>query len=222
LRRLIQQLKQDYSRQVGPRDQRPASLLFNFWLSIAKQEGLPGANAILPLSLLQPNNPKQLNQLYTLLRQIPQVVHYYLRQHIFPACMNFQKLKISASGHELGSSLLFNKRIGFSGTPSNLLPIDLGECQYEPGSDGRIINVLTSPEVVTASVKVNWTAQSLLRDVCKANPPFHVLIDTGALITGMDNEEVAHFMLKQLPEWFEGFVYLDKMDRKMILLRSSR
>ena len=54
--------------------------------------------------------------------------------------MNFQKLKVSACGHELGSSILFGARIGFSGTPSNLLPIDLGDCQYEPGSDGRIVH----------------------------------------------------------------------------------
>jgi hypothetical protein len=51
------------------------------------------------------------------------------------------QLKISACGHELGSDILFGRRIGFSGTPSNLLPSDLGECQYEPGSDGRILKV---------------------------------------------------------------------------------
>jgi len=89
--------------------------------------------------------------------------------------MNFQKLKVSASGHELGSSLLFKRRIGFSGTPSNLLPIDLGECQYEPGSDGRILNVLTSPQVVSASLKVGWTAKNLLQDICK-----YVTFDLGS------------------------------------------
>ena len=70
------------------------------------------------------------------------MIHYYLRHHVFPACMNFQRLKISACGHELGSSLLFGKRVGFSGTPSNLLPLDLGECEYEPGSDGLVLRVL--------------------------------------------------------------------------------
>jgi hypothetical protein len=104
--------------------------------------------------------------------------------------MNFQSLKVSAAGHELGSSILFAKRIGFSGTPSNLLPVDLGSCQYEPGSDGKVIHVLTNPSVVTASRKSNWRARSLLRDVARNDPPFHALIDVGALITGMDNEEV--------------------------------
>jgi hypothetical protein len=63
---------------------------------------------------------------------------------------------------------------------------------------------------VTASLKLGWTAKGLLKDICTADPPFHALIDTGALITGMDNEEVARYLLKYLPEWMEGVVYLDK------------
>jgi hypothetical protein len=66
---------------------------------------------------------------------------------VFPKTMNFQRLKISACGHELGSDILFRQRIGFSGTPSNLLPMDLDECKYEPGSDGKVLHVLTSPKV---------------------------------------------------------------------------
>ena len=74
--------------------------------------------------------------------------------------------------------------------------------QYEPGSDGQILHVLTSPRVVTARVKRRWTgaqhqqlvcscvdvlnvvvvcvllfaAKSLLRDVATAQPPVHALV----------------------------------------------
>ncbi|KAH3756032.1 nxn protein [Pelomyxa schiedti] len=226
LMRVMSQLKQDFARQVGPREQRPASTMFKNWLALARETAsaavVAASSSILPLALFQPNDPKQMTQLYALVRRLPQLIHYYLCQHVFPACMNFQLLKVSACGHELGSNLLFGRRIGFSGTPSNLLPLDLGECQYEPGSDGKILNVLTSPNVVSASLKTDWTAKSLLRDICQADPPFLALIDTGALITGMDNEEVAHFMLQLLPDWMEGFVYLDRADRQMVLLRSGQ
>ena len=48
------------------------------------------------------------------------------------------------------------------------------------------------------------------------------LIDTGALVTGMDNREVAQFLLDHLPaEKFDGVVYLDRADRKMCLLREG-
>eukprot|EP01029_Cantina_marsupialis_P025404 TRINITY_DN6726_c0_g3_i3.p1 TRINITY_DN6726_c0_g3~~TRINITY_DN6726_c0_g3_i3.p1 ORF type:complete len:891 (+),score=259.15 TRINITY_DN6726_c0_g3_i3:877-3549(+) len=127
----------------------------------------------------------------------------------------------SACGMELGSNILFKHRIGFSGTPSNLLPMDLGQCEYEPGSDGRIVRVLTDPAVVSTTFTGSWSAQSLLKAVAKASPSFHALIDTGALITGLSNEEVARFLLNYLPEIFEGVVYLDQSDRQMIILRSG-
>ncbi|GBG26808.1 Hypothetical Protein FCC1311_030302 [Hondaea fermentalgiana] len=221
MRTIVTQLKADFSREVGPRDQRPSSRLFRAWLEHASRdlgEQLP----VLPLPLFQANDPKQLDRLFHLLRKEERVITYYLRQHVFPACMNFQSIKISACGHELGSTLLFQKRIGFSGTPSNLLPDDLGSCMYEPGSDGKIMHVLSSDEVVTVKHKSDWTAKSLLRDVAASQPPIHALIDTGALITGMDNEQVAHYLLDFLPRsQFEGVVYLDRADRKMFLQRSS-
>lgn len=76
--------------------------------------------------------------------------------------------------------------------------------------------------MVTAARKMHWTARSLLRDVARAEPAFHALIDVGALITGMDNEQVARYLIKHLPaEHFDGVVFLDRHDRKMILHRSS-
>merc|ERR1712137_1086447 len=218
LKRVISQLKQDYSRQVGPREKRPACRIFNSWLQLCSQKHLESetsnkpSSSVLPLPLFQPNDRKQLSRLFTMTRRLPELIHYLLQQHIFPSCMNFQKLKVSACGHELGSDILFGKRIGFSGTPSNLLPVDLGTCQYEPRSDGKIIHVLTSPQVTSASKKQEWSARSLLRDMAKADPPVHAL---------MDNEEVARYLLLHLPDRMEGVVYLDRQDRQMILLRDS-
>jgi hypothetical protein len=37
----------------------------------------------------------------------------------------------------------------------------------------------------------------------------------------MNNQEVAHYLLLNLSNWFEGVIYLDRQDRQMILLRSS-
>ncbi|KAL4139988.1 hypothetical protein PRNP1_015417 [Phytophthora ramorum] len=221
--RIVSQLKQDFSRQLGPRDQRPACAMFREWvriglaaLSSEKQEASGG---VLPLPLFQLRDSAQVGRLHFLVAKLAGVVYYYVRQHVFPSCMNFQKLKISACGHELGSNSLFAKRIGFSGTPSNLLPMDLGECYYEPRSDGSIFEALTNKHIVSIERKVNWTARSLLLDIAHAQPPVHALIDTGALITGFDNQEVAAFLLAELPNEMEGVVYLDEDDRQMILLR---
>ena len=82
----------------------------------------------------------------------------------------------------------------------------------------RIFNYLCSPDVVSYEMKgkcrgghpaggrctcPGWTAKSLLVDIAQSEDPFHALIDTGALVTGMDNEEVAEVLLEHLPQWYE-------------------
>lgn len=56
------------------------------------------------------------------------------------------------SGMDLGSDLLFRVRLGFSGTPSDLLPPDLGRCEFEAGSEGKVLHTLASPEVVSVNM----------------------------------------------------------------------
>ena len=77
-------------------------------------------------------------------------MHWHLEQTVFPTYTQHQRIKLSASGQELGGSMLFPGRIGFSGTPSDLLPLDLGRCGYELGSDGHMLHVLTDEKVVVA------------------------------------------------------------------------
>jgi hypothetical protein len=129
--------------------------------------------------LLQVADKSQIKEIYHVLSRLPEVIYHYLCCHVFPKIMAFQEIKASACGHELGSSMLFGRRIGFSGTPSNLLPIDLGECFYEPGSDGNIVTVLSDPNVTTAEVlSDDWGPRMLLRKIATSQPSFHALIDT--------------------------------------------
>ena len=67
------------------------------------------------------------------------------------------------TGQELGGDMLFSRRIGFSGTPSDILPRELGQCDYERGSDGQVVHYLTSPAVVShVDLPVGWTVKALL------------------------------------------------------------
>ena len=120
--------------------------------------------------------------------------------------------------------MLFKRRVGFSGTPSSLIPADLGNCQYEPGSEARILHTLCSQDI--CSVKLlrdeEWTPESVLDFVLRERQ-YNALIDTGALITGLSNLEVAQYLLFKKDEGglcqsgVEGVVYLDENDRKMVL-----
>ena len=176
---------------------------------------------IWPLHLLDLKDDEHMDVTYDLLSKNPLVVRYYLNNVIFPLTMEHYGEKISASGQELGGNMLFGRRVGFSGTPSDLLPEELGHCKYEEGVDGKIMDYLTDPSIVgSCSVKDGWSVNTLL-DLCVSSG-FHCLIDTGALITGMSNLAVATYLLENgLSENFDGVVYLDDHDCQMILLRQG-
>ncbi|CAK8987707.1 Hypothetical protein SCF082_LOCUS1089 [Durusdinium trenchii] len=178
VRSIVAQLKQDGARQLGPRDTRPAHVLFESWVVYGD-----AIDEFLPFS----HGGKQMARLYRQIQNTSEVAHFWLRQHVFPVTMNFHPLKISASGHELGSSLLFGYRLGFSGTPSNLLPED----EAGGGSDGQVTAVLTDPKVTSAEAvsvasaaadapvcEPDWSPLKLLERVAQGQ--FHALIDTGA------------------------------------------
>ena len=61
---------------------------------------------------------------YNVLRSIRTVIQYYLNSFVFPLTMEHHHDKISVSGQDLGGDMLFGRRVGFSGTPSDLLPED--------------------------------------------------------------------------------------------------
>ena len=118
---------------------------------------------VVPLRLLKRSNADQMAKLYALLKRSPAAIHWYLEQFIFPEYMRHQKVKLSASGQEVGGDLLFPRRIGFSGTPSDLLPVELGACGYEKGSDGYMVQVLTDPACSSFELLDGaWTVESLL------------------------------------------------------------
>jgi ankyrin repeat protein len=174
-----------------------------------------------PLFLLRPEDPNQLTNLYRLLKNSTTVIRYYLEEIVFPTFMHFHTEKISASGEDLGGSLVFQRRIGFTGTPSDLLPMELGKCGFEKGTEAEIINTLTSlkkvkPVLIT---KRDWTTRYILEMIAhgdeRLDQPLHALIDTGALVTSWSNLEVAIFLIEEGLD-VDGVVFLGENDVKMI------
>ena len=192
---------------------------------------------IYPLDQFQLDDDAAVRAAYALWGHYPPVIHHYLRVHVFPRVMRCQELKISASGQALGSSLLFESRLAFSGTPSDLLPVEeeerrqLSPCVFERGSEGAILDTLIDPARVSARrTGHDWSVRGILFDIAtagtgaSAEPPrisqrIDVLIDTGALVTGMSNEEVAQYLLDHGLAWAKGVVFLDEHDEKQVLLR---
>ena len=147
-------LTAQFSNEIGPARDRVSSLRHEKWVWAAggkirglkaTRDGLPWAEhenlseeklsekEVVQLKFLQKSNMEQMERLFNLIKLEPSVVHHYLQNMIFPQYMRSQREKISASGQAVGGDMLVMKRVGFSGTPSDLLPQELGRCDYETG-----------------------------------------------------------------------------------------
>eukprot|EP00953_Heterococcus_sp_UTEX-ZZ885_P036643 18856-Heterococcus_DN1.PRE.2 len=100
-----------------------------------------------PLQLIDLKDEDMIGTLYRLLRHLPQVIEYYLDTYIFPETMEHQGLKLAANGQDVGGDMLFKTKLGFSGTPSDLLPVELGRCQFEMGNTAMMLHYLTDTQM---------------------------------------------------------------------------
>ena len=149
---LLSTLSDRYTREPGKPGERATNKLFKAWVEASggRMAGEHTENADLPkfrqLHELELTNEKQMEELHQLLHKTADVVHWYLKNSVFPRFMRFQSKQLSASGEDLGGSMLFKTRLGFSGTPSDLMPMELGSCDFEPGSEGECIHNLCTWE----------------------------------------------------------------------------
>lgn len=132
-----------------------------------------------------------MDKCFEALRDSPEMIVHYLRKFVFPEVMRHRRVKLSASGIDIaGQQMLFDRRLGFSGTPSStsLLPTGM-RCEFEKGSEALVIRTLTNPKMVsTRLLAKQWTVNSVLQHIAKSQSPrYSALIDAGALVTGLSN-----------------------------------
>ena len=185
-------------------------------------------NSVWPLELVDVRDTEQMSKLHLLLSKSVTATVHYLFNCAFPEALDHAPSVLVASGQELGGDGLFGCRMGFSGTPNDLLPKAMGSCVYDAGCDGRIAATLTDPAVVTGPdvLEVDWNPAKLLARVVAAAAAgrAHALIDCGALVTNLTNLEVATILIDQLPAAkFDAVVYVsDSEDERLVLDRHTR
>ncbi|CAE7493479.1 unnamed protein product [Symbiodinium necroappetens] len=193
---LLLLLKSDLLRDAGtPTVQRKAFRSFQAWTQSDPDVEASDSGGVLPLDLIQPD-PASILSLKKLWAGKAPVYLYYLTREIFPKATPCQTKKLSACAQELASPSLFKVRLGFSGTPSNILPSSLPSVEFDGTTDGKTMAILSSPHLVQIHhLKSGWTPQSVLRYVANRRPRFCALIDTAALLCGLENEEVAKWLM---------------------------
>eukprot|EP00917_Polyrhabdina_sp_WS-2016_P024025 GHVP01052046.1.p1 GENE.GHVP01052046.1~~GHVP01052046.1.p1 ORF type:complete len:1824 (-),score=350.62 GHVP01052046.1:2389-7860(-) len=209
----------------------PPSYLYGDWMSGIQKD--PEINPsifgrIWPLEIVDVQDWEQILVLYHLLWNEPMAIDTLLSEIIFPLTLEHTEKQITATAQELGGNMLFKRRLGFSGTPSELIPIDFGPCNFEDGTNGAMVYHLTNPEIISIEIlPTGWTVSTILDRVSKGKCPLstssegHALIDTGALVTGMTNKETAKELLERGLNEMKGVVFLDEEDRQMLMLRKD-
>ena len=86
------------SKEPGRVENRPSRVLYASWME--------GTNEV-PLELAQTEDEVEMKRLYDKLHDHPVAAKYFLCEMVFPACIKQQKVKLSASGQELGSDMIF-------------------------------------------------------------------------------------------------------------------
>ena len=236
---IIKILQVKFRQEVAyPKRKRPTYLLYADWV-----DGVPGASIcdtgscnflvkekrVPPLDVLKPSNEEEMGLVFEILKSSSAVIDYFMDNILFPKFMKFQKVKLHASAQEIGSQVMFKNRLGFSGTPSNVIPKLLGDCEFEPGSQARIIATMTEGKIVNHEfVESGWTAKSILTMIAQArdsdgvSAKYNALIDTGALVTGLSNLQVAEYLLFEAGLPVKGVTFLDGNDDKKVLVYESK
>lgn len=162
------------------------------------------ASNSLALQNIDVEDSLKMHIIHDLIAQVPAAVVYYLQQIVFPVSLRHKVSKVTTNGMELGS-MIFGQVIGFSGTPSNMLPPVLRPCRPEQGTDGNCIRILNSPSVVSIpqslnKLRVGSTTEDIIETVASCQTedekPFCALIDLGAQLTGLSNLEIAQLLMK--------------------------
>ena len=128
MRRVVKDLRRNLLNEPGPFSERPSRILFEDWKSKAVAQWTARQQVVdknmgstesisqpelLPLELLQVDDPSQLGSVMLLLSKLPEVVVHYLNKLVFPAVMKHRSVKLQASGVDLGSDMIFGTRLGF-------------------------------------------------------------------------------------------------------------
>ncbi|KAL8720734.1 MAG: hypothetical protein Q9225_002434 [Loekoesia sp. 1 TL-2023] len=171
------------------------------------------------------------NQLFPALRYNKKAADFFLAHVVFPKEGKEFAQKLSTSGWDIPSRPESGKvTTGFSGTNDNrfLLPLsisqhDLPELQH---TSGKVLEYVSRPENLSYYCAkdeggVHLSSVGLLQFVNHLEPSVRVLIDVGAQILDLSNDQVVQNWLELVPDADAG-VYFDEDDYAMVLTRAGK
>jgi hypothetical protein len=155
------------------------------------------------------------------------VVDYWLNHCVYPRESRVFAYKMVASPWDLCSDIAVRPVTGFSGTneTADLLPAHISQNDLDELKNTNEMvrrNILKEENNNYEALPVGATGRSILKKLVEKKIP--LLIDVGALILELTNQQVAAEWLRLIPEGsgIEAAVYFDSQDRLMVRDRVGR
>jgi len=216
IKKLIDNLKErlDHEADILNSEHKSANITFKRWVENTDLNQLQ-------LEEIAEDDQTIINQLHHILTHNQDTIFTYLDSVAFPKIEQHQT-KISSNPLDIGGSILFKRRIGFSGTLQNAPTYsDLLTTQIDLSSDGKMVELLNREENRHAQT-IHHTDPSLLMQELQLSfkdfNDYKALIDVGALFKGIPNHIVAQKLLGSLDKDIDTVVYFDDKKNQMVEL----
>ncbi|KAI0007682.1 hypothetical protein F4779DRAFT_591005 [Xylariaceae sp. FL0662B] len=177
------------------------------------------------------DRPQCVDELFPYLRYGKSVIDYFLGHIVFPKEMKEFPHKLSASGWDIGKTKT-HCTTGFSGTSDSrkFLPLDMHHLDLpsQTHTNALVLKYLLQPENSVVSLLNQSTAsvtdaECLLEAVVALEKPTRVILDVGAQILELNNQEVAQTWLKMHPDVrTQAVVFVSDDDELLVIDRGNR
>ncbi|KAF2969305.1 hypothetical protein GQX73_g4245 [Xylaria multiplex] len=182
-----------------------ANIEYNAWLN--DSPSMPAAFCQLEGINLK-DRPQCISDVFPHLKYGKSVIDYFLGHIVFPKEVKEFPFKLSASGWDIGKRKA-NYTTGFSGTKDSckLLPLDINplDLPSQKHTNALVLEYLLQPEnsvilLPGRPMPSITNAEYFLDTVVKFERPTRVILDVGAQILELNNQEVAQRWLQKVTE----------------------
>lgn len=166
------------------------------------------------------------------LRYAKNVIDYFLTHLVFPKEMREFPHKLSASGWDIGQ-FKTHPTSGFSGTNDSRMTLPLSvahlDLEEQKHTNALVLEHLLQPENSVMNIPVpvkdrTSTTESFLDMIAKMDPPAQVILDVGAQIIELSNQELAREWLERVQdhEKARAVVFFNEDDELCVSDRNGR
>ncbi|KAL3419433.1 hypothetical protein PVAG01_09655 [Phlyctema vagabunda] len=176
------------------------------------------------------NSGQCAREVFPPLRFAKSVVDFYMAAIVFPTEMKEFPDKLSSSGWDIAQEKT-RPTTGFSGTNDSryLLPLSIQQCDLpaQLSTNAAVLACLLRPENTFEDIKRHsntgtLNAEVLLNMAIKLDPPVRVVLDVGAQVLELQNEEFAKDWLSRTPKAdAQAVIFFDASNDICVLSRSG-